>query len=67
MTLPLVVTSDPRSGRLNVGMYRMQVFDATTTGMHIHQHHDGARNMRRWAEAGHDRMPVSVALRCTYT
>ena len=39
-------------------MYRLQVFDGQTTGMHIHVHHDGAANFR---EAG-DRMEVAVAL-----
>ncbi|MDO8915601.1 MAG: menaquinone biosynthesis decarboxylase, partial [Coriobacteriia bacterium] len=61
ITLPLVVTASPK-GKLNVGMYRMQVFDKTTTGMHIHEHHDGARNMRDHFAAGNERMPVSVAL-----
>jgi 4-hydroxy-3-polyprenylbenzoate decarboxylase len=61
ITLPLVVTNDP-NGRLNVGMYRLQVFDKNTTGLHIHQHHDGAKNLRRWEEAGVERVPVSAAL-----
>jgi 4-hydroxy-3-polyprenylbenzoate decarboxylase len=61
ITLPLVVTADLK-GRHNVGMYRMQVFDARTTGLHIHEHHDGARNMRQWFDAGCERFPVSVAL-----
>jgi 4-hydroxy-3-polyprenylbenzoate decarboxylase len=61
ITLPLVVTADPK-GKPNVGMYRMQVFDRTTTGMHIHEHHDGAKNMRAHFDAGSTRMPVSVAL-----
>ncbi|GAB4288041.1 MAG: menaquinone biosynthesis decarboxylase [Coriobacteriia bacterium] len=61
ITLPLVVTRDLK-GRHNVGMYRLQVFEKNQTGMHIHVHHDGAKNLREWAEAGHDRMPVSVAL-----
>ncbi len=61
ITLPLVVTNNPK-GRLNVGMYRLQVFDKNTTGLHIHQHHDGAKNLRQWEEAGVDRVPVSVAL-----
>ena len=39
-------------------MYRLQVFDGQTTGMHMHVHHDGAANFR---EAG-DRMEVAVAL-----
>jgi len=34
ITLPCVVTRDPRSGKRNVGMYRMQVYDGQTTGMH---------------------------------
>lgn len=61
ITLPLVVTKS-LSGRLNVGMYRLQVFDERTTGLHIHEHHDGAKNLREWTAAGHDTMPVSVAL-----
>lgn len=61
ITLPLVVTRS-LSGRLNVGMYRLQVFDERTTGLHIHEHHDGAKNLREWAAAGHETMPVSVAL-----
>jgi len=61
ITLPIVVTSNLK-GRPNLGMYRLQVFDKNTTGMHIHEHHDGAKNLREWAAAGHDRMPVAVAL-----
>ncbi|MHB1340532.1 MAG: menaquinone biosynthesis decarboxylase [Coriobacteriia bacterium] len=61
ITLPLVVTSDPK-GKLNVGMYRLQVFDRNTTGLHIHQHHDGAKNLGAWRDAGVSRVPVSVAL-----
>jgi 4-hydroxy-3-polyprenylbenzoate decarboxylase len=57
ITLPIVVTKD-QQGRQNAGMYRLQVFDGQTTGMHIHIHHDGAANFR---EAG-DRMEVAVAL-----
>ncbi len=62
ITLPLVVTKDPDKGRLNLGMYRMQVFDERTTGMHIHVHHDGAKNLRAWKASGHERMPCAVAL-----
>lgn len=61
ITLPLVVTSNLK-GRMNVGMYRLQVFDAKTTGLHIHEHHDGAKNLREWVGAGRERVPVSVAL-----
>jgi len=61
VTLPLVVTNNLK-GRPNIGMYRLQVFDKNTTGLHIHVHHDGAKNLRAWKDAGHDRVPVSVAL-----
>lgn len=61
ITLPLVVTRNLK-GKPNVGMYRLQVFDENTTGLHIHEHHDGAKNMREWEAAGETRMPVSVAL-----
>lgn len=61
VTLPLVVTSDPK-GKLNLGMYRLQVYDRNTTGLHIHEHHDGAKNLRAWKAAGVSRVPVSVAL-----
>ena len=43
-------------------MYRLQVFDRNTTGLHIHEHHDGAKNLRAWKAAGVQRVPVSVAL-----
>lgn len=44
ITLPLVITKDPETGIHNVGMYRMQIYDEKTTGMHWHIHHDGAQN-----------------------
>ncbi|KAF0207240.1 MAG: menaquinone biosynthesis decarboxylase [Actinomycetota bacterium] len=61
ITLPLVVTANLK-GKLNLGMYRLQIFDKNTTGMHIHEHHDGAKNMREQFAAGVKRVPVSVAL-----
>lgn len=61
ITLPLVVTADPK-GKPNVGMYRLQVFDKNTTGLHIHEHHDGNKNLRACKAAGMSRVPVSVAL-----
>lgn len=44
ITLPVVVTRDPRTGIRNLGVYRLQKYDNATTGMHWHKHHDGARN-----------------------
>ena len=57
VTLPVVVTKG-RDGRRNAGMYRLQVFDARTTGMHWHVHHDGAANFRE----SDGRLEVAVAL-----
>lgn len=61
ITLPLVFTRDPDTGRRNAGMYRMQVFDSRTTGMHWHLHHDGSENYRKMKQRG-QRMEVAVAL-----
>jgi 4-hydroxy-3-polyprenylbenzoate decarboxylase len=44
ITLPLVFTKNPKTGKQNVGMYRMQVYDGKTTGMHWHIHKHGARD-----------------------
>ncbi len=61
ITLPCVVTKDPETGERNVGMYRMQVYDERTTGMHWQLQKVGARHGRRYYETG-TRMPVSVFL-----
>ena len=61
LTLPLVITKDPETGGQNMGMYRMQVFDKTTTGMHWHLHKDGAHYFQKYKERG-EKMPVAVAL-----
>ncbi len=60
-TLPMVFTRDPETGRRNCGMYRLQRFDATTTGMHWQVHKTGARHYAIH-EARGERMPVAVAL-----
>jgi 4-hydroxy-3-polyprenylbenzoate decarboxylase len=61
ITLPCVVTKDPDTGERNVGMYRMQVYDERTTGMHWQLQKVGARHGRRYYESG-TRMPVAVFL-----
>jgi 4-hydroxy-3-polyprenylbenzoate decarboxylase len=61
ITLPLVFTKDPKTGRRNVGMYRMHVYDETTTGMHWHVHKGGAQHYRGF-RGKRERMPVAVAL-----
>ena len=60
-TLPLVFTRNPDTGRQNCGIYRMQVFDERTTGMHWHVHKGGAAHCRLYRER-RQRMPVAVAI-----
>jgi 4-hydroxy-3-polyprenylbenzoate decarboxylase len=62
-TLPLVFTKDPETGVSNLGMYRMQVYDKNTTGMHWHIHKDGSHFYQKY-KARKERMPVAVALGC---
>lgn len=61
LTLPVVCTKDPETGAQNWGMYRMQVYDDKTSGMHWHMHKDGAHFFQKYKEKGL-RMPVCVAL-----
>ena len=61
VTLPLVHTVDPETGVRNVGMYRMQIFDGRTTGMHWHRHKTGERHYEQYRQRG-ERMPVTVCL-----
>src|SRR3954469_10120209 len=61
ITLPNVHTRDPETGARNVGMYRMQVYDDLTTGMHWQVHKVGARHGKRYYERG-ERMPVAVCI-----
>jgi len=62
ITLPGVFTRDPRTGARNVGMYRLQVFDDRTLGMHWQTHKGGAEHERVALEAAGQRMPVAIAL-----
>ncbi len=60
ITLPAVITKDPRTGTRNVGMYRMQKLDSRSTFMHWQIHKDGRAD---WL-ASEGRIPVAVALGC---
>jgi 4-hydroxy-3-polyprenylbenzoate decarboxylase len=71
ITLPMVITRSPKTGRRNVGCYRMQVYDERTTAMHWQIHKGGAEHFRwleRQAKQAGDgdppprRMDVAVAL-----
>ena len=61
VTLPMVITQDPITKTRNVGMYRMQIFDKNSTGMHWHLHKGGAEHYNKHKLAG-SKMPVSVVL-----
>lgn len=61
ITLPMVFTKDPETGRPNCGMYRIHVYDGKTTGMHWHIHKDGARHYDKYARLG-KRMPAAIAV-----
>jgi 4-hydroxy-3-polyprenylbenzoate decarboxylase len=63
ITLPMVFSNNPQTGKRNCGMYRMQIFDGQTTGMHWQKHKQGAEHYRRLvAEGKQTRMNVAVAI-----
>jgi 4-hydroxy-3-polyprenylbenzoate decarboxylase len=63
ITLPMVFSRNPETGKRNCGMYRLQVFDDRTTGMHWQTHKQGAEHYRRnVAEGKATRMDVAVAI-----
>ena len=62
ITLPLVFSRNPDTGKRNCGMYRMQVFDERTTGMHWQTHKQGAEHYRRMLQGGAKRMDIAVAI-----
>jgi len=61
VTLPVIHTKDPNTHARNVGMYRMQVFSPTLTGMHWHKHKVSAKHFNEYKKLN-KRMPVAVAL-----
>ncbi len=63
ITLPCVVTRDPASGKRNMGMYRMQVYDGQTTGMHWQRQKVAAEHYRqRLRAAAGDRADSGVRM-----
>jgi 4-hydroxy-3-polyprenylbenzoate decarboxylase len=61
VTLPCVHTKDPDSGERNLGMYRIQIFDPQTTGMHWQIHKVAARHGKRYYDLG-EPMPVAITI-----
>jgi len=62
ITMPMVFTKNPETGKRNCGMYRMQVYDETTTGMHWQIHKHGAQHFRNLKRGGGGRLDVGVAI-----
>lgn len=62
ITMPLVFTRNPETGKRNCGMYRMQVYDEASTGMHWQIHKHGAQHLRNLRRAGGTRLEVGVAI-----
>ena len=62
ITLPLVISRDPETGKRNVGLYRMHVYDNQTTGMHWQIHKDGAEHFRRLKKGSGKKLEVAVVL-----
>jgi len=61
ITLPMVFTKDPETGRPNCGMYRIHVYDKNTTGMHWHIHKDGAMHYAKYKKI-EKLMPAAIAV-----
>ncbi|MFZ6017295.1 MAG: menaquinone biosynthesis decarboxylase [Nitrospirota bacterium] len=61
ITLPMVFTKDPETGIQNCGMYRIHIYDKTTTGMHWHIHKGGARHYDKYSSMG-KQMPAAIAV-----
>jgi len=61
LTLPLVITKDPETGEINLGMYRMQVLDQRSTAMHWQLHKVGRRHLEKAKKMG-KKLEVAVAL-----
>ncbi|KAF0238523.1 MAG: 3-octaprenyl-4-hydroxybenzoate carboxy-lyase UbiD, partial [bacterium] len=62
ITLPMVFSRNPVTGKRNCGMYRMQVLDERTTAMHWQLHKHGASHFREHSKRSQQPMPVSVAI-----
>ncbi|MCM8774771.1 MAG: menaquinone biosynthesis decarboxylase [Candidatus Omnitrophica bacterium] len=62
ITFPLVITRDPETGKRNVGLYRMHVYDDQTTGMHWQIHKDGAEHFRRLKGRSKKKLEVAAVI-----
>ncbi len=62
ITLPQVITRNPRTGVRNVGMYRLQKVDERTLIVHWQRHKGGAEHERLARELGESRIPAAIVL-----
>jgi len=62
ITLPMVFSRNPDTGKRNCGCYRMQIYDERTAGMHWQTHKQGAEHYRRMEKSQRTRMDVAVAI-----
>jgi 4-hydroxy-3-polyprenylbenzoate decarboxylase len=60
ITLPLVVTQNPKTGQHNMGMYRGQIFGKKEIGLHWQAHKHGADHADEIGKE--NRMPVAICL-----
>jgi 4-hydroxy-3-polyprenylbenzoate decarboxylase len=61
LTLPMVFTREPVTGRMNCGMYRVQIIDGKTAAIHWGEQADGSRHFRAWQARGKP-MPMAIAI-----
>lgn len=62
ITFPMVFSRNSKTGKRNCGMYRMQVYDDRTTGMHWQTQKQGAEHYRQLRQQGVQRMDIAVAI-----
>lgn len=62
LTMTTVISRDPLTQVRNVGMYRVQVYDERTVGMHWQLHKGGAEHERTARELGQEQIPVAISL-----
>ena len=62
VTLPLVFTKDPETGKRNCGMYRIQRYGQKIAGFHCHTHHTGASHLRKAKALGRDRLEMAIVI-----
>jgi 4-hydroxy-3-polyprenylbenzoate decarboxylase len=62
ITMTSVITREPGSGTRNVGMYRVQVYDGQTLGLHWQRHKGGKEHQDAGKERQEQRIPVAIAL-----